>query len=144
MEVSLPRVYALLDVSPTYFYLQAWQTNSYVTPVLRHDPFQSVRQRRQSALTHRLCLKGSDLCSVALRVVPDCSTTLILKSVVLISLMYRLSWEPGAAGMKITVSKPPFLNQLSRLFLLSRALSNALNSLYNGLSPLASRSNSRL
>ena len=75
-ECSPPRVYALLDVSPTYFDLQAWQTNSYVTPVLRHHPLPSVQQRRQSALTHRFCLKESDLCSMALRVVPDCSTTL--------------------------------------------------------------------
>ena len=116
-KCSLPLVYGRLDVSPTYFDLQAWQTNSYVTHVLRHDPFPSVRQRRQSAfITHRFCLKGSDLCSMTLRVVRDCSTTLILKSVALISLMYRLclSWEPGVAGTKITVSKPPFLNQLSR------------------------------
>ena len=136
-----------LDVSPTYFYLQAWQTNSYVTPVLLHDPFPSVRQRRQSALTHRLCLNGSDLCSMALRVVSCCSTALILNYVALISVMYRrLSWEPGVAGTKITVSKSPFLNQLSRFLFLSRARSNALHrvGLYNGFSPLASSSNNRL
>ena len=122
--------------------------HSYVTPVLPHDPFPSVRQRRQSALTHRLCLKGSDVCSMVLKVVPDCSTTLNLYECCGFDLSHVpvFKLEPGVAGTKITVSKSPVLNQLSGLFLPSRARSNAVHSLglYNGFSPLASSSNSRL
>ena len=63
---SLPRVHALLDVSPTYFDLQAWQTNSYVTPVLRHDPFPSCRSTEHqscsvSLTTKCLCLPAEKL-----------------------------------------------------------------------------------
>ena len=63
---SLPRVYALPNVSPTYFDLQAWQTNSYVTPVLRHDPFPSCRSTEHqscsvSLTTKCLCLPAEKL-----------------------------------------------------------------------------------
>ena len=100
-------------------------------------PSRQSSRDRQSALMHRFCLKGSDLCSMALRVVPDCSTTLNDLKIC----GFDLSHAP-VFKTKITVSKPPFLpDQLSRLFLLSRARSNALHSLglYNGFSPLASR-----
>ena len=79
--------------------------SSYVTPVLRHEPFPSVRAGETVGTNASPLFEGVWSFSMALiMVAPDCSTTLILSSVALISLMYRrLSWEPGVAGTKITV-----------------------------------------
>ena len=74
-------------------------------------------------------------CNIRFRVTPDCSTTLILRPVSLISLKnWFLNWDLGVTGTKITLSKPTFLYQVSRFPRLSSARSSCFQLLgrYNG------------
>ena len=50
-----------------------------VTPVRWQDPFPPVLHIRQLMLLHCFSLNGSHICNIRVRIIPDCSNTLILK-----------------------------------------------------------------
>ena len=110
---SLPLVYPFLLVSPWYrssLQLSSSHSTWYFISSFLQFFFSPLLHTKHSSSLHVLLLKGLDTCTNLFSCVPDFSTILILKWVLLImSSYFFFNLDSGVAGTKMTLSKPPLV-----------------------------------